>query len=70
MGKFKSGDKVVEIGTKEPVMEVRGHTVKPNKPTENYIIKASYTCFWQTHEPHWKDFDETQLEFSSDNQDD
>lgn len=65
MNTFKKGDKVIQIGTKEPIMEVRGHTAKPSDPETKIIILNTYTCYWETHGPNWKVFKESELEFFS-----
>jgi len=62
--KFKSGDKVVEIGTKTPLMEIRGNTKRGGNPYKT--LTDTYTCYWETHEPNWKEFEESELELVSD----
>lgn len=66
MDKFKKGDKVIKVGTKEPVMEVKGYTLKPSNPDEPYHPDGTYTCFWETPGPNWKAFNESELELFTD----
>ncbi len=61
--KFSIGDKVVRVGTKTPVMLVKGKTMKgglPYKTKEN-----TWTCYWENPEPNWKEIIESELEHFS-----
>ena len=45
MNKFKKGDKVLKIGTKSPVMTVKGKLVKSGLP-EYSVVEDIWTCEW------------------------
>jgi hypothetical protein len=42
--KFKKGDFVIEKGKSEPIMTIKGSTIKASNP-EN-IVEGEYTCYW------------------------
>jgi hypothetical protein len=65
MNKFEKGDKVIQVGTKQPIMEVKGVTLKPSNPDEPYHPDGTYTCYWQANGPNWKAFNESELEIFS-----
>lgn len=64
--KFSNGDKVVRIGTKTPVMIIKGKTMKGGLPYTPLL--DIWTCYWQDHEPHWEEINESELILFSDNE--
>lgn len=64
MEKFVKGDKVVRVGTKFPVMTIKGKTKKGNFPNYSTLM-YTWTCYWENSEPHWEVIKESELEHYS-----
>ena len=65
MDKFKVGDKVLRIGTRVPIMTIKGRTGKSGLPS--YTTKDNFwTCHWEDNGPHWEEIDESRLILISD----
>lgn len=63
MDKFKKNDKVIEKGTKYPIMKIVGKTVKGGLP---YTVIESWTCEWtDVSGTHRKEIKEANLELIS-----
>lgn len=62
--KFFNDDKVVRVGTKAPVMTIKGKTMKGGLPYTS--LTDTWTCYWEENGPHWEEMDEAELERLSD----